>query len=221
VTEDKGWRVIRHRSGARRMLVILGAVCAVGLLTAGAIAVRGRDSGSTRTASAAASPSPSPVVVPPATLVEPSPAESLPPPDRIRIASIGVDAPLEQLGLNGSGALQVPADFQHAGWYTGGAAPGEVGPAVIAGHVDTVNGPAVFFRLRDLKAGDVVEVSRGGTWLAFRVVGSQRFPKAQFPAADVYRPTPVPELRLITCGGDFDHSRRSYYDNIVVYAVAA
>lgn len=221
MTDQKGWRVIRHRSGARRMLVVLGAVLAVGLLTAGAIAVRGRDNGSPRTTSAAASPSPSPVVVPPATLVEPSPDESLPPPDRVRIPAIGVDVPLESLSLNGSGALEVPKDYQHAGWYSGGAAPGDIGPAVIAGHVDTVDGPAVFFRLRDLKPGDVIEVSRGGKWVAFRVVGSQRYPKAQFPAQDVYRPTPVPELRLITCGGDFDHSRRSYYDNIVVFAVAA
>jgi sortase (surface protein transpeptidase) len=128
---------------------------------------------------------------------------------------------LESLGVDGAGALRGPVDFAKAGWFTGGVVPGEIGPAVIAGHVDSETGPAVFYRLRDLKAGDVVEVLRGDRWIPFRVVASERYPKNQFPTERVYRPTPVPELRVITCGGTFDRSRRSYEDNIVVYAVAA
>jgi sortase (surface protein transpeptidase) len=118
-----------------------------------------------------------------------------------------------------AGVLKSPVDYARPGWYAGGIAPGEVGPAVIAGHVDSARGPAVFYRLRDLKPGDVVEVARGDQWVKFRVVASERHPKDQFPTDRVYRPTPVPELRLITCGGTFDRNRRSYEDNIVVYAV--
>ncbi|GAA1039015.1 hypothetical protein GCM10009557_56550 [Virgisporangium ochraceum] len=145
----------------------------------------------------------------------------LPRPTRVRIPSIGVDSPLESLAVDVAGVLQGPVDFGKAGWYAAGVAPGEIGPAVIAGHVDSEAGPAVFYRLRDLKAGDVVEVARGDQWIPFRVVASERYPKNQFPTERVYRPAPVPELRLITCGGTFDRSRRSYEDNIVVYAVAA
>jgi LPXTG-site transpeptidase (sortase) family protein len=144
----------------------------------------------------------------------------LPPPSRVRIAAIGVDSALESLAVDRSGALQGPVDYAKAGWYAAGIAPGEVGPAVIAGHVDSARGPAVFYRLRDLKAGDEVEVARGDQWMKFRVVATEKYPKNQFPTDRVYRPTPVPELRLITCGGTFDRGRRSYEDNIVVYAVS-
>lgn len=141
-------------------------------------------------------------------------------PERLRIASIGVDTPLEDLTLNADGTLHPPTDFQHAGWYAQGTSPGDVGPAVIAGHVDTKTGPAVFFRLRDLKQGDIVEVTRAGRPVKFKVLAVRKYPKAQFPTEEVYGPTPNAQLRLITCGGTFDRSRRSYVDNIVVYAVA-
>jgi sortase (surface protein transpeptidase) len=156
----------------------------------------------------------------------PSPEESTPdygdaPPTRVRIPAIGVDAPLEPLGLDASGALDAPKDFKDAGWYADGTAPGEVGPAVIAGHVDSKTGPAVFFRLSQLRAGDLVEVARAGTWVRFRVVGVDRYPKDRFPTDRVYGPTPDPQLRLITCSGRFDQARDSYVDNTVVYAVGA
>jgi LPXTG-site transpeptidase (sortase) family protein len=99
-------------------------------------------------------------------------------------------------------------------------APGDPGPALIAGHVDSRTGPAVFYRLHQLGAGDVVQVQRGGRWLSFRVVSTEQYAKDEFPTDKVYRPTPGPELRLITCGGEFNHARRSYRDNIVIYAVA-
>ena len=142
-------------------------------------------------------------------------------PTRVRIPAIHVDSPLESLALDASGQLEAPRDYQRAGWYTGGVAPGDPGPAVIAGHVDSVNGPAVFFELNSLRAGDLVEVDRGGQTITFRVTGEEQYPKNAFPADRVYSPTPGPELRLITCGGSFDQSRGSYRDNIVVYAIAA
>jgi hypothetical protein len=150
-----------------------------------------------------------------------APPDALPaPPTRVRIPAIGVNSALEPLRLDAHGALTPPTDYATAGWYADGTAPGDVGPAVIAGHVDSRTGPAVFFRLRDLRPGDRVEVARGGRWLGFQVVATGRYPKNRFPAAQVYGPTPDAQLRLITCGGDFDRGRGSYVDNVVVYAVA-
>jgi hypothetical protein len=143
------------------------------------------------------------------------------PPTRVRIAAIGVDSDLERLTLNAEHELNPPTTYDHAGWYAGGVIPGDPGPAVIAGHVDSYQGPAVFFKLRTLAPGDLVTVRRGSTWLTFRVTVVEEYPKDQFPTDKVYRPTPDPELRVITCGGDFDRVHRRYYDNIVVYAVLA
>jgi hypothetical protein len=142
------------------------------------------------------------------------------PPTRVRIDRIGVDSTLAVLGLDRAGALVPPADYGQAGWYGHGPAPGDPGPALIAGHVDSRNGPAVFVRLDELRPGDRVEVRRGAVWVPFRVTGAVRTPKAEFPTADVYGPTPGPELRLVTCGGDFDDRSGHYRDNIVVFAVA-
>jgi hypothetical protein len=141
------------------------------------------------------------------------------PPTRLRITSIAVDTPLEDLDLDTAGALQAPKDFARAGWYMRGNRPGDAGPAIIAGHVDSKDGPAVFDRLDELRSGESVEVMRGGSWIAFRVLATRRYPKDKFPTDEVYAPTPNAQLRLITCGGAFDHARGSYKDNIVVYAV--
>ncbi|MGC5319015.1 class F sortase [Micromonospora arida] len=141
------------------------------------------------------------------------------PPTRVRVPRIDVDSPLTVLGLDRAGALIPPTDFHTAGWYGGGPAPGDTGPAVLAGHLDSRRGPAVFARLGELRPGDVVEVWRGGQRLPFRVTGSLRTPKDQFPTAAVYGPTPGAELRLVTCGGDFDRRRGHYVDNVVVFAV--
>lgn len=151
----------------------------------------------------------------------PAPIPDDVPPTRLRIPAIGVDAALESLHLDAAGALRAPRDFDRPGWYADGTTPGAVGPAVIAGHVDSTRGVAVFFRLHELTAGDWVEVSRGGRWVAFRVVATSRYAKSRFPTMQVYGPTPDPQLRLITCGGVFDQSRRSYLDNVVVFAVLA
>jgi sortase (surface protein transpeptidase) len=142
------------------------------------------------------------------------------PPTRLRIPSIGVDADLGPLHMDRSNQLEAPADFQKPGWYAEGTPPGDVGPAVIAGHLDSVHGKAIFYRLPELRTSDVILVQRGGKWLTFQVVSTARFAKNKFPTAEVYGPTPDPQLRLITCGGGFDPERKSYRDNVVVFAVA-
>ena len=140
-------------------------------------------------------------------------------PARVRIPAVGIDSTLDRLGTDAAGALVPPADFAHAGWFTGSPAPGAVGPAVLAGHVDSWRGPAVFFRLAQLHDGDDVLVTRAdGTTLRFTVTRVMRYPKSAFPTAEVYGPTGNPQLRLITCGGSFDRSRRSYVDDVVVFA---
>ncbi len=140
-------------------------------------------------------------------------------PVRLRIAAIGVDTPLDPLGLAADGSLQVPADFGRAGWFTSGALPGAPGPAVIAGHVDSVSGPAAFYRLRQLVPGDAIVVRRAdGAALRFVVEGVRQYPKMSFPAAAVFGPVSWPALRLVTCGGSFDGARHSYRDNLVVDA---
>jgi sortase (surface protein transpeptidase) len=142
-------------------------------------------------------------------------------PVRLQISSIGIDAPLIRLGLDSKGALEVPERFDVAGWWTGGSKPGERGPAVIAGHVDSKTGPAVFYKLPQLRRGDVVTVRRrDGSSVRFKVQGSGRYSKDHFPTARVYGPTNRPTLRLITCSGVFDRSSGHYLDNTVVYAAA-
>ena len=139
-------------------------------------------------------------------------------PVRVRIPAIGVDAPLDGLGLNGDGTLQVP-DYQRAGWYRDGPKPGAVGPAVIAAHVDSTTGPAVFYRLRAVHPGNTVAVDYAdGTAVVFEVRSSDSYPKSHFPSELVYRATDTPQLRLITCDGSFDRRARSYRENLVVWA---
>jgi LPXTG-site transpeptidase (sortase) family protein len=136
------------------------------------------------------------------------------------VAAIGVDTSLETLRTGPQGELTPPRNFAKAGWYADGTPPGDTGPAVIAGHVDSRTGPAVFYRLRELERGDRIEVVRGGRTLTFTVTSTAWYPKDEFPTGEVYAPTPDRQLRLITCGGVFDHTLRSYKDNLVVYAVA-
>jgi LPXTG-site transpeptidase (sortase) family protein len=142
-----------------------------------------------------------------------------PRPVRVRIAAIGVDAPLIPLGLDAHRALEVPERFDVAGWWSGGYRPGESGPAVIAGHVDSKTGPAVFYRLGDLERGDAVMVQRrDGSTVRYVVKSVGRYAKTAFPTKQVYGPTSRPTLRLITCSGDFDRATGHYVDNTVVYA---
>ncbi|MDY7106941.1 MAG: class F sortase [Actinomycetota bacterium] len=142
-------------------------------------------------------------------------------PLRVVVGAVGIDVPLVELGLGPDGAVEAPQDFDVAGWYVGSSRPGEAGPAVLAGHVDSSTGPAAFFRLAELAVGDDVVVHRADATVArFRVTRVERHPKDGFPTAAVYGAVPGPALRLITCGGDFDRAAGSYRDNVVVYAVA-
>jgi len=146
----------------------------------------------------------------------PAPAK----PARLEIPAIGVrTGEIVDLGLAGDGTLQVPRDAITTGWFTGGPAPGEIGPAVLAGHVDYKKVPGVFVRLKDLKPGDEALVHReDGSTAVFTVYAVERHPKASFPTEKVYGDTSGPELRLITCGGDFDSSTGNYLDNVVAFA---
>jgi len=141
------------------------------------------------------------------------------PPARLQIPAIGVSTPLVRLGRLPDGSIEVPHAWDTAGWYDQGPRPGQPGPAVLLGHVDSKTGPAVFYRLRELRPGDLVRVGlTDGRTLVFRVQRTERYPKDKFPTEAVYFPTLDRELRLITCGGDFDYAKGSYVDNIVVYA---
>ena len=141
------------------------------------------------------------------------------PPVKIRIESIGASAPVDPLGLNRDGTLQVPKDYQRAGYYVGRPAPGSVGPAIIAAHVDSKAGPAVFYRLRDLEPGaEVVVTRKDGSDVVFIVDRIEQHPKDAFPTEAVYGSTEGATLRLITCGGSFNKRSGHYRDNLIAYA---
>lgn len=145
--------------------------------------------------------------------------ETAAPPVSVRVPSIGVSSDLQQLGRNTGGTIEVPDDWHQAGWFREGPKPGQVGPAVILGHVDSTAGPAVFYRLRELQPGDEVHVERAdGTTVTFVVERFEWHAKTRFPTHQVYLPTLRPTLRLVTCGGPFDAASGHYRDNLVVFA---
>lgn len=140
-------------------------------------------------------------------------------PVAVALPRLGIRSELDRLHLQSSGELAAPPRWDVAGWYAGGARPGQRGPAVIAGHVDGPDGPAVFWQLREARAGDRVEVARADSSTAsFVVTRTSVVPKSGFPTADVYGLTPQPELRLITCTGPFDRRTGHYTDNLIVFA---
>ncbi len=205
---------------------VLAAVAGLTLLTAlgrrrGRVLLMATALGSAVAALAAGAPVPAAdpgrvVVVPAAT---PPPGVV---PTRLVLPSAGVDTALAGIGLDGSGTLAPPTDPTRAGWYAGSAVPGEAGPAVIAGHVDWAGAPGVFARLGEVAVGDPVVVGRtDGTTQRFTVTRVVRYAKSAFPTAEVYGATPDAQLRLITCGGEFDRAAGSYRDNVVVYAAPA
>jgi sortase (surface protein transpeptidase) len=169
-------------------------------------------------AGVAALPAPTGPIVAPPQSAAPKPVAS---PVSLTIPLIGVRTRLVMLGLTSTGELQVPSSTSVAGWYTGSPRPGATGPAIIVGHIDSLTGPGVFYRLSELAAGDKIYVKRAdGTLVEFRVTSVQTYLKDRFPTQDVYGPVPDPELRLITCGGAFDAATGHYLSNIVVYATA-
>jgi sortase (surface protein transpeptidase) len=148
--------------------------------------------------------------------------QGTPEPVRIEIPRIGVSSGLLKLGKNEDGTVETPpkSAWNVAGWYTGSPSPGDQGSAVILGHVDSAaSGPAVFYRLRELRPGDQIQVTRAdGSVVRFAVDRTAQYPKANFPTDEVYYPTLASELRLITCGGSFDNIARHYRSNIIVFA---
>ncbi len=158
-----------------------------------------------------------------ATQARAAPAETpVADPARVRIPAIDVDAAVLPLAVDGQGVLPPPPTNADAGWWRAGPEPGEAGPAVIVGHVDGREGPAVFFRLRQLAPGDEIAVDRvDGSTAVFVVERVERHAKDAFPTEAVYGRTPDARLRLVTCGGEFDRSARHYVDNVVVFAVLA
>ncbi len=177
---------------------------------------------STSEASVPGMPSGSVPVASNAKVVSPTsrPARPVAAPTGLSVPSIGLAAGApEQLGLDNGGRLGAPVDFNRIGWFAQGPKPGEAGPAVMVGHVDSFGGPAVFFRLADIRAGQKIVVPRtDGRSTTFTVDAVKRYPKDAFPSAEVYGPTANAQLRLITCGGVFDRGARSYEDNVVVFA---
>ncbi len=141
-------------------------------------------------------------------------------PDRLQIPALGVSTTVVGLGLSADGSLQVPGNFSQAGWYRASPTPGALGPAVVVGHVDSAaSGPAVFYRLADLRPGDGMTIQRAdGSTAVFTVTGVREYPKDHFPTGLVYANTSDAALRLITCGGGFDAASGHYRDNIVVFA---
>ncbi len=143
-------------------------------------------------------------------------------PVRVRIPAIDIDAAVGPLLVDENGVLPPPDSFEETGWWKEGPEPGEVGPAVIAGHVDSYKGPAVFFELDEIDAGDKIFVDRAdGTTVVFVAQRTERHPKAEFPTEAVYGDTPNAQLRLITCGGAFNETERTYLDNVIVFATQA
>jgi Sortase domain len=140
-------------------------------------------------------------------------------PVSLTIPAIGVRTRLIRLGITQSGALQVPDTTTVAGWYTRSPRPGAIGSSVIVGHVDSISGPGIFYRLHLLHPRNLIYVrEHDGRLAVFRVNSVHQYSKRGFPTVKVYGPAPTPQLRLITCGGVFDAQTGHYLNNIVVYA---
>jgi sortase (surface protein transpeptidase) len=199
-------------------LALAAGLVAVGVGLSGLLLTHHASAGERPNLPASAFPAPTgPIEAPP----QSSDVHPVAAPVSLSIPVIDVSTRLIRLGLQASGALQVPSTTSVAGWYTGSPRPGSVGPAIIVGHIDSYVGPGVFFRLIELRRGNLIYVRRAdGTLAVFRVTAVQTYLKDHFPTQTVYGATPDAELRLITCGGAFDHASGHYLSNVVVYAVA-
>ncbi|MFI6464458.1 class F sortase [Streptomyces sp. NPDC050528] len=192
----------------------IGAVTVVALCTGAWLLSSGSDTN--------APPQPSAAEGRPDPVAGRTAARPLPPspPDRIRIPAIRVNAPLMGLKLTGTGSLDVPpaAKKNLAGWYEAGTTPGETGTAVVAGHVDNADGPAVFYDLGALKKGNTIELDRlDGSVALFTVDAVEVYQASRFPDQKVYGAARRPELRVITCGGGYSRAT-GYQGNVVVFA---
>ncbi|MFG3150913.1 class F sortase [Streptomyces sp. NPDC048219] len=192
----------------------IAAVTAVALCSGAFLLVGGSETGAPPQPSAAQAGTGQAREAPGAPALPPSP------PDRVRIPAIGVDAPLTGLGLTPAGSLDVPPAEEKnlAGWYEAGTTPGETGTAIVAGHVDNAQGPAVFYRLGALEKGAAIEVDRrDGGVAVFTVDAVEVYAATDFPDDKVYGAADRPELRVITCGGGWSRGT-GYQGNVVVFA---
>lgn len=141
-------------------------------------------------------------------------------PERLSIAAVNIDTTFtEPLGLEDTGEVEVPEEYERVGWYKYGPTPGELGPAVILGHVDSHEGPAVFYRLREVTKGDAIELTRtDGSVAVFIVTGTEQVAQDSFPTESVYGDIDHAGLRLITCTGVYDRGEARYSHNFIVYA---
>jgi hypothetical protein len=215
-------RIGRHRSSLGERAVVFGAVAVSLLVVVLTIAIVSWANRSTVVAGTGVGRAPTPHLTP--TLQPPAPAPPVAPmvavPVSVSIPRLGIISSLQPLGIDGDGSLQSPSQWDVAGWYAEGVRPGQVGPALIAGHVDSVEGPAVFYRLPSAQVGDdVVVVDATGVARHFTVNDIEEYPKQKFPSQAVYGPAALPLVRLVTCYGAFDRSQKSYVDNMVVTAV--
>ncbi|MEU6866917.1 class F sortase [Streptomyces sp. NPDC046876] len=223
MTEDESEQPPRRRSpwGVLALVMLSG----LALMRNGAGFGDGPPQPTAASAVAPATPLPSGAAVPQAPV--PAPVASMPPEplghssvQRIRIPEIKVDAPVMTVGVDAQGWIDAPPpeDANLAGWYLNGISPGQRGSAVIVGHVDNAQGPAVFYGLGSLHKGNHIEVQRyDGRTAVFEVYGVEVFSKDTFPGARVYGDTGLPELRVITCGGSYSKAR-GYDGNVVVFA---
>jgi sortase (surface protein transpeptidase) len=162
------------------------------------------------------SPKPTPKPAPPP---QPAITPTVAPPVRIQIPAISLNSPLMELAVNSTDQPSAPPSYWEPGWYPASPAPGEVGPAIIAGHLDTYTGPAIFWRLSQVQVGDSILISRAdGTTITFIVYKVQAVSQQDFPSQEVYGPTPFPELRLLTCAGTWNSAIGKYSQNLVVFA---
>ena len=141
-------------------------------------------------------------------------------PTHLKIESVGIDAPIDPVGKQADGTMETPPLFANlTGWYKFSPTPGEMGPSIIVGHIDTYKGPSVFYKLKDLKAGDMISVTRqDGKSVKFQVNGLEQFDQNNFPTEKVYGNIQHAGLRLITCGGTYDKKSQKYSHNTVVFA---
>ena len=194
------------------LLLIGGALLVAGLQEhrhplAGPVPQRSVTAGRTATASAPSGTVPAPAAV----------ARSVP--VAVRIPVLGLAVWLTELGLNADGTVAVPTSVQVPGWFSPGPSPGQIGSAVILGHVDSSQGPGVFFKLRTLQPGEQIEVNLAdGVVATFRVTSVVQYQKTAFPDQKVYGSNGSSELQLVTCGGAFDPQTGHYLSNIVVYS---
>lgn len=140
-------------------------------------------------------------------------------PETLTIKKLGIEAPIEQVGKDKNNSLGTPSDVNDVGWYSYGFLPGEKGNAVMDGHIDSKSGPAVFYRLNDLHVGDEVQVKdKAGHEYIFTVVRKEIYDFDKVPMKELFKPSSIPKLNLITCTGVFDHEHENYLQRTVIYS---